>query len=452
MERLFYQELQEWKASKLSKPLLVQGARQVGKTYIIDSFCKTEFKQYRQINLFEEPLLKQVYESELSADSKFEQLQMLAGIKLDDPQTVLFIDEVQESEEFISSLKYLHEKHPEMNIICAGSLLGVKLKRFKSTFPVGKVTIRNMYPMSFSEFLMAVGKTELISHIWKCYQGDEKMLPALHEELLHTLRTYLCVGGMPEAAQQYLDIAGELLEFDSSFFDDLKASYINDMNKYVRNQSEAIKIGRIFNSIPLQQANNSHKFQYSKILSGARAAHYETALDWLMAADLAYKVDNITLPEKPIRYYIDSDVFKLFLNDVGMLTHSLGIDYSDIILDRLGQFKGLLAESFVACELRSAGYALCYWRSENNAEVDFLIEGEDGVIPVEVKSGDNVQSKSLNSYRRKYDPPFSIRLSTKNFGFTEGIKSVPLYAAFCIAGTVLHSAAEPSLVRTPERA
>jgi predicted AAA+ superfamily ATPase len=432
MERYFYQELLNWKVEGMKKPLLVLGARQVGKTYLIDQFCIKEFKHYRQLNLFEEPLLQQLYQSDLSSRSKFEQLEMIVGFKLDNANSVLFIDEVQESEELISELKYLQEKQPQANIVCAGSLLGVKLKRFKRSFPVGKVQIKNMYPMSFPEFLLAAENPAYVQQIKQCYQDGTTMLPTMHEELMRLHRTYICVGGMPEAVQQYLDKDKDLQKFDSFFFDTLKAAYINDTKKYVSNQNEAVKIERIYDSIPLQQANKSHKFQYSKIRSGARSSQYETALDWLMAAGLAYKIDCVTEPEKPIKYFVDPDVFKLFSNDVGLLAHLLQIDFRDIMLDYLGQAKGYLAESYVACELSAKGIPLYYWRSQNNAEVDFLIQNEDGVIPLEVKAAQNVQSKSLGVYCQKYKPAYAIRISAKNFGFTNGIKSLPLYAAFCL--------------------
>jgi predicted AAA+ superfamily ATPase len=432
MERHFYQELLNWKAGGMRKPLLVLGARQVGKTYLIDQFCAREFRHYRQLNLFEEPLLKQLYQSNLSSKSKFEQLEMIVGFKPDNADSVLFIDEVQESEELISELKYLQEKQPQVNIVCAGSLLGVKLKRFKKSFPVGKVQIKNMYPLSFPEFLLATENPAYVQQIQRCYQGNETMLPTMHEELMRLHRIYICIGGMPEAVQHYLDKGHDLQEFDNSFFDTLKTACIDDMKKYVSNQNEAVKIERIYDSIPLQQANKSHKFQYSKIRSGGRANQYETALDWLMAAGLTYKTDCVTEPEKPIRHFVDLDVFKLFSNDVGLLTRLLQIDFRDIMLDRLGQAKGYLAESYVACELSAKDMPLYYWRSQNNAEVDFLIQNEDGVIPIEVKAAQNVQSKSLGVYCQKYKPAYAVRVSAKNFGFANGIKSLPLYAAFCL--------------------
>ena len=432
MERLFYQELIDWKTGRMGKPLMVVGARQVGKTYLIDAFCQAEYRQYRQVNLFEEPLFQQIYSSDLNSEMKFEQLQLLIGLSLEDPETILFVDEVQESEEFIAELKFIQEKHPLANIVCAGSLLGVKLKRSMKPFPVGKVVIKEMYPMSFQEFLMAIGRQALIPMIQRSFRENEMMLPAMHQQLLQLHRVYLCIGGMPEAVQHYLDAGGDLLQFDRSFFIDLRKAYLNDMNKYVKSQSEAIKVERIYDSIPIQQANQARKFQYSKIRSGARASQYESALDWIIAASLVYKADCVTNTTKPLHYFTDPDIFKLFINDVGMLVQSMGIDSRDIILDQLKQFKGLLAESYVAQELTAAGIDLYYWRSENTAEIDFLIETEDGVVPLEVKSADNVQSKSLDVYRRKFDPPYAIRVSTKNFGFSNGKKSLPLYAVFCL--------------------
>jgi predicted AAA+ superfamily ATPase len=432
MDRLFYNELTDWKAEGMKKPLLVLGARQVGKTYTIDRFCKKEFIRYRQLNLFEEPLVGQIYRSKLSSASKFEQLEMLVGFKLDDAHSILFIDEVQESEELISELKYLQEKQPQANIICAGSLLGVKLKRFKRSFPVGKVQFKTMYPMSFPEFLMATGKAVYLQQIMQCSQDCSKMLPSSHEELLRLYRTYTCLGGMPEAVQQFLDCGKDLQRFDKSFYEALKNSCIDDMKKYVSNQNEAVKIERIYDSIPIQQSNKSHKFQYSKIRSGARFNQYETALDWLLAAGLAYKADCATEAEKPLKYFIDPNTFKLFCNDVGMLVSLLQIDLSDIMLGTLAQAKGYLAENYVAADLVSRGISLHYWRSPNNAEVDFLLQNSDGVIPLEVKSAHNVHSKSLGMFRQKYNPPYAVRISTKNFGFAGGIKSLPLYAVFCL--------------------
>jgi len=432
MERLFYNDLLGWKTAGMKKPLLVLGARQVGKTYLLDGFCRKEFKRYSQINLFEDSALKQLYRSDLSSDSKFEQLQMIAGFQLEDDDTILFVDEVQESEEFISELKYLQEKHPQANIICAGSLLGVKLKRLKSSFLVGRVDMKKMYPMRFQEFLMATGHGAYVRLIEQCFEGVTAMLPTMHEELLYQYKLYSCIGGMPEAVQQFLDADKEPANLDRSFFDSLNAAYLDDMKKYVSSQSEAIKIERVYNSIPTQQSNTSHKFQYSKIRSGARSSQYETALDWLMAASMVHKAECVNNPAKPVKYYVDPAVFKLYMADVGLLAHQLELDQTDIMLDRLGQAKGLLAENYVACELTANCVSLFYWRSEFEAEVDFLLQNEDGVIPVEVKSADNVQSKSLRVFCEKYKPPYAFRVSTKNFGFENGIKSVPLYATHCL--------------------
>jgi predicted AAA+ superfamily ATPase len=233
---------------------------------------------------------------------------------------------------------------------------------------------------------------------------------------------------------QYLALDGRIDHFDRSFFDDLYGAYLEDMGKYVRSGAESLKIERIFSSIPTQLNNSSARFQYSKAGKGARSLHYASALDWLLAAGLAHKAMAVSLPEKPLAYFADADVFKLFVHDVGMLTHRMGIAFGDLVLDSIGQAKGMVAESYVACEMVSKGRQLRYWRSANNAEVDLLLECQDGVIPVEVKSADNVRSKSLKAYCDKYKPAYAFRVSAKNFGMEGGIRSVPLYASFCLGG------------------
>jgi predicted AAA+ superfamily ATPase len=430
MKRLFSKTIGDWQAKGMKKPLMVLGARQVGKTYIIDEYCREHFKHYHRVNLFETDWLQQLYSRSLSAEAKFKQLELLVGANMESPDTVLFVDEVQESEEFISALKFIQENRPKANVICAGSLLGVKLKRMSSSFPVGKIQMGNMYAMGFEEFLTAAGYESYIPIIRECYGSDEAMLPSVHEELLAMYRAYLCTGGMPEAVAQYTEGGNSLLKLDRTFFGDLRTAYMDDMKKYVPNTSESLRIGRLYETVPAQQANASRKFQYSKIKPGARRAEYETALDWLTSAGLVYECHAISNAEKPLAYYSEPDTFKLFLHDAGLLTDSLGIDYRDLMQDAPGRAKGYLAENYVAAEFAASGMELRYWRSGNTAEVDFVIENRDGVIPVEVKAADNVRAKSLGVFAGKYKPPYSIRVSSKNFGFANGIKSVPLYAAF----------------------
>ena len=416
----------------MTKPLLVTGARQVGKTYLINQFCSKEYQQYRYVNLLDDPLFIQIFTSGLNSDEKMKQMLLHIGISLDFPDSILFVDEVQESEEFISYLKYLKDCHPQVNIICAGSLLGVRLKRFRKSFPVGKVQIRRLYPMSFEEFLQAVGNGGYLQEIYQHYLSNTGMLPAIHEKLIMLYKEYCCIGGMPEAVSHYLDTGCRFDRFDISFFDDLITAYVDDMKKYVISNAEALKIERIYTSAPSQLGNNSARFQYSKAAKGARGSQYGSAIDWLLSASMLHKATAAENPEKPLGYFANDDVFKLYVSDVGMLMHLLKVSFKDFVFDRLGQAKGFIAENYVACELAAKGKQLHYWRSHNMAEIDFLLEEEAGVIPVEVKAGDNVRAKSLKIFCDKYRPAYAIRVSSKNFGLENSIKSVPQYAVFCL--------------------
>lgn len=434
MKRKIYDKLLEWKNNTNFKPLMILGARQVGKTYIIQEFCKKEFKNYISINLLEDRKIVDLYNTNMNSDEKFMRLKVLLDFNIEKEDTVFFIDEIQESEKLISELKYFCEKHNHVRLICAGSLLGVKLKRTRFSFPVGKVNMITMYPMSFEEFLWAMDKDLLIQEIRKCYDNNEPMVGPLHEKALDLYRIYQITGGMPESVKNMVDVKCDVIKYDKTILSNIIDSYFKDMDKYVDNNSEALKIERTYRSIPTQLSNPSNKFQYSKIISGAKAGTYETALDWLEASNIIVKSNLVTLPEIPLTGFVKLDTFKLFLNDVGILNSLLEIKYSDILLDNISLYKGAIAENYVATQLLNNGYSLYYWQSNGKAEIDFLLYTEDGIIPVEVKAGDSIQSKSLNVYREKFNPSYSIRISTRNFGYDKGkkIKSIPLYAVFCI--------------------
>lgn len=361
-------------------------------------------------------------------------LKVLLDFDIERENTILFIDEIQESEKLISELKYFCEKHNNVRVICAGSLLGVKLKRTRFSFPVGKVNMITMYPMDFEEFLWAMGKELLIDEIRKCYKDNKKMANPIHDKALDLYRIYQITGGMPESVKNMVDVKCDVIKYDRNILSNIIESYFKDMDKYVENNSEALKIERTYKSIPSQIANLANKFQYSKIVSGAKARTYETALDWLEASNIVIKSNYVTLPEIPLNGFIKLDTFKLFLNDIGILNNLLDIKYEDILLDNLSLYKGSIVENYVATQLLCNGYSLYYWQSNGKAKIDFLIYTKDGIIPIEVKAGDSIQSKSLNVYRERFNPKYSIRISTRNFGFDENkkMKSIPLYAVFCI--------------------
>ena len=432
MERKIYQELLNWKNTNIEKPLMVIGARQIGKTYIINEFCKKEFKEYIYINLLEQAEIIKIFKEEINTAEKFNRMKIYLDKDIDLENTIIFFDEVQESEEIISALKYFNESDEPFKIICAGSLLGVKLKRMHSSFPVGKVKMLNMYPMDFEEFLIANGSKSLVDEIKRCYQENNSMDSVLHKKALNLYRLYLCIGGMPEAVKNILANEKDILKFDKTIIEDIYQSYLNDMNKYVNNKFEASKIETIYKSIPSQLGNMSNKFQYGKISSNARKRDYETALNWLLSSTMVHKCSILKKPEIPPLGFIIDDHFKLYLSDVGILLNMLQVKFNDIILDNLLQYKGIIAENYVATQLVANNIPLIYWESGNQAEVDFILYNDDGIIPIEVKANDNVGSQSLNVYMKRYQPEYAIRISTKNFGFEKNIKSVPLYATFCI--------------------
>ena len=434
MKRKIYEKLVELKNNTSKKPIMLLGARQVGKTYIIREFCKANYKNFLEINLFKDVQFVNLYRQNISSEEKFQKLKVLLNTDLDEKDTILFIDEIQESEELISELKFFCEEHNNVNIICAGSLLGIKLKRNKKSFPVGKVWRINMYPMDFEEYLWAFSEYALIDEIKKCFNDNKPMIEPLHHKILEYYRKYLISGGLPESVQNMVDIKGDIIKYNKDILNSIIDSYFDDMNKYVDSHTESIRIQNIYNSIPNQLGNNSHKFQYTKIDYNARTREYESPLDWLLANNLVIKSTAVSKPAIPLKLYTCNDIFKIYLNDVGLLNNLLEVKYADIIMDNLGELKGIITENYVANQLLSNENTLYYWLSMGTAEIDFVVYNNDGIIPIEVKSGDNTQSKSLKVYINKYKPKYAIRVSTKNFGFDtkNKIKSIPLYAVFLI--------------------
>ena len=433
MKRKIYNELLKWKTDG-TKPLMVLGARQVGKTYVIDKFCQNEFKNYVHLNLLENTEIIDLYNSNQNSEEKFRKFKILINFDIEQENTVLFIDEIQECESLIAELKFLCENYNNVKIICAGSLLGVKLKRFNKSFPVGKVTMINMYPLNFEEFLMALNENMLIDEIKSCYEKNQAIANPIHEKALNLFRLYLVSGGMPESINNLLKINKDVINYDQDILKNIIGAYLNDMNKYVTNNSEKVKIEKTYKSIPNQLGNESNKFQYSKISSNAKSREYETAIDWLIASNMILISHLVSTPLIPLKGYEEPENFKLFLNDIGILNNLLELNTKDIYLDNISLYKGIITENYVATELVNNGFSLYYWQSNGKAKIDFVINNNDGIIPIEVKSSNNTQSKSLNVYIDKFKPKYAIRISTKNFGFDEKkkIKSVPIYATFCI--------------------
>ena len=433
MKRKIYKDLVDWKDRGMKKALMVIGARQVGKTYIIEEFCKNEFENYVSINLLDHPEITELYKQNISSEEKYIRLCANLNINPNLENTIIFFDEIQESEELISALKWYCESEKPFKVICAGSLLGVKLKRFHSSFPVGKVELLHMYPMDFEEFLLTQNSGDyLTKYIKECYEQNKPMDNVMHEKLKDLYRKYLCVGGLPEVVSEFSANDMDILQINRKTIEDIILSYINDMNKYVDNKFEAAKNEAIYKSIPVQIGNKSNKFQYTKIEKNARKRDYESSLEWLLSSNMIYKCNLLNSINIPPEAFKNENVFKIYMGDVGVLNTMLKINTNEIYLDKPFIYKGDIAENYVANQLIFNNVALYYWATASNSEIDFIIYNEDGIIPIEVKASDNTQSKSLNAYVKKYNPKYSIRVSGKNFGFENGIKSVPLYAAYLI--------------------
>lgn len=435
MRRKIYNKLLEWKSNdENKKPLMVLGVRQCGKTYVIKDFCKNEFENVCVINLLERDDIIELFSRSINSEEKYNILKTMLNYDIEDENTVLFIDEIQESEDLISQLKFFCENHNNVNIICAGSLLGVKLKRLKKSFPVGKVWMIDMFPMDFEEFLVANNREKFVDLLKDCFNNNKFLGSPLHEELLRYYRIYLLTGGMPEAIQNIADANLDYVKYDTKILKNILASYYKDMRKHVKNEAEALKIERVYRTLPSQLMNASKKFQLSIIDVDARNREYETAIDWLMGSNMIIKCECVSLPEIPLKGFVDNETFKFYLSDVGILCTILGLSVRDIVTDNISLYKGVIAENFVANQLLCNGFDLFYWKNTATAEVDFLLYTADGVIPVEVKAGENTQSKSLKVYMEKYNAKYAIRISTKDFGYDPKtkIKSVPLYATFLI--------------------
>ncbi|MEG1900054.1 MAG: AAA family ATPase [Bacilli bacterium] len=439
MQRLFEKKMMNWVKSGMKKPLMVIGVRQIGKTYTINQFCKNNFKEVLYFNIELDKDIKEIFENTLDDIKIIEQIELKIGKKIDIKKTIMFFDEIQVSEKFITSLKYFCESKLNYKIVCAGSLLGVKINRFSSSFPVGKVRMEYMYPMNFLEFLMALKEEMLIDKIRNCYKDFSSMPNFLHEKAIYLYKLYLCIGGMPEAVANFLECNNDVMLFDTKILSNIVDMYIADMNKYTISSIESIKIEKVYKNIPSQWAKENKRFKYALLEETARKRHYQTAIEWLVAGNMILECNNVTKPEKPLKVYKDEDNFKLYLSDVGILTNLSEVKLSDIMLDTLFMFKGALSKNYIAQEFKSQEVSLYYWTSKRNAELDFLIYNQDGIIPVEIKSSYNNTSKSLGFYIDKFNPSYAIRISPKNFGFENNIKSIPLYAVFCLAEEISKS-------------
>lgn len=430
MERKIEIRLMEWKSSTRRMPLLIHGARQVGKTHTALTFGKKYYKNTVYVNMEDSIEVTSIFERDLKPERILRELSAISGQSIFKGDTLIIFDEIQACERAMTSLKYFCEDAPDYHVVAAGSLLGVALNREKYSFPVGKVDMITLYPLDFEEFLWAIDNKPLCEMIHEAYREFAPM--SLHDTALDLYKTYLVVGGMPRVVSEYVDTKD--FNYVVAAQKALNDGYIADMAKYATPQ-ETTKIMGAWSSVPGQLAKENHKFQYKLIKSGARAYEYETPIDWLQAAGMINKCIRITEGKLPLSAYIDNGSFKVYMVDTGLLCSKFGIS-ANIILNsvaKFNDFKGALAENYIMQVLVSNGFSPYYWSSPGKAELDFVIQdNQSNIIPLEVKSADNVRAKSLKTFISQYEPLYGIRVSAKNFGFENGIKSIPLYALFCL--------------------
>ncbi|MDR0752038.1 MAG: AAA family ATPase [Christensenellaceae bacterium] len=430
MKRTIEERLFAWKNKKDRMPLIVFGARQVGKTYTIFHFGKSNFKDVVVLTFEGNTVLQKIFDLNLDPVRIIHELESFSLKKID-RDTLVFFDEVQACKNALTSLKYFYEQMPEQPIIAAGSLLGVALTRGEFSFPVGKVDRLTMYPLAFDEFLNALGEDALLNVITDCFKANTKMHENLHERALLLYQEYLIVGGMPKVVDEYINKRD--FDFVRVIQQNIILGYLDDMSKY-STPAKANKTRAVYNSIPYQLARENKKFIYQLVNSSARAVAYEEGILWLNDGGLIVRVNKANEGKAPLYFYQDALSYKIYMNDVGLLTAKSNIAPALITstLGLGGEAKGAITENYIVTALVANGHSLYYWESNGKAEVDFLVEIGGLPIPIEAKSADNVKAKSLGVFISKYEPPYSIRISSKNFGFENNIKSMPLYAAFCI--------------------
>jgi predicted AAA+ superfamily ATPase len=423
--RTAIESLHKWKANKKKKPLIIRGARQVGKTWLMKEFGSAAYGQTVYINFDNNRRMKELFSADLDVTRLITGIELYAGHKIDPENTLIIFDEVQETPQALTSLKYFNENAPQYQIVCAGSLLGVALHRGTS-FPVGKAEFLDLHPLSFAEFLLAMGKERFVSLL---AASDFEMATMFKQEYIDLLKHYCFVGGMPEAALAFSENRdfNEVREIQQRIL----TAYEQDFSKHAPNEVVP-RIRMLWNSIPAQLARENKKFIYGLIKEGARAREYEYALMWLTDCGLVHKVHRVTAPSLPLKAYEDLKAFKLFLADVGLLSCMARIR-QDVLLSGNAlfvEFKGALTEQYVLQQLRTLpDIETYYWTNERNtSEIDFLLDAGNAVVPLEVKAEVNLQSKSLKTFAEKYHPALSIRSAMTDYKREDRLLNLPLYA------------------------
>ena len=425
MKRYAINKLIEWKNDSNRKPLIIRGARQVGKTWLMKEFGKTEYKKVIYINFELDKLMCDLFSIDFDTKRIIEGLE-LTHFKINTANTLIILDEIQECPKALTALKYFYENAPEYNIVAAGSLLGVALHE-NISFPVGKVDFLDLYPLSFMEFLDATGESNFIELLKTPKSPNIKVFK---EKYIEWLKKYYYIGGMPEVVRTFVETNDfqKVRKVQKNILD----AYIRDFSKHISSTGK-LKIDLLWESIPNQLTQENKKFVYKKMKSGARADEFGEALSWLINCGLVYKINRITKPALPIKAYEDTKAFKLFILDVGLLCALSKLPARTLIEgDKIfTEFNGALAEQYVLQQLKTLeDLEIAYWISKSgNAELDFIIQTDGYVIPVEVKAHINLQAKSLKVYREKFEPEISIRTSLADFEVNNGLYNIPLYMA-----------------------
>ena len=424
MNRQIYNELKRWKTSQDRKPLVLLGARQVGKTWIMRHFGAQEYESVAYINCDDEPRAKELFTPDYDMDRILLSIQVITGVKVLPGKTLVILDEIQELERGLHSLKYFYEKSPQYHVMVAGSLLGITLGRGES-FPVGKVDMLHMYPMNFSEFLDAMGKTELITLI---HSKEWQVIELMREKFEYLLRQYYYVGGMPKVVSKYVS-NGDLAEVRKEQMAIVDA-YRRDISKHTTNR-ESMRIAQVLDSLPSQLARENKKFVYGAVRKGARAADFELAIQWLVDAGIVLRVHRISEARMPLKFYEQLESFKLFLLDCGLLACMADTAADQMLVDNkvFIEFKGAFTEQYVAQELVSMGIKPYYWSNDRTpAEIDFVVQQDGKAIPIEVKASTNVRSKSLAQFIKDNEGLKGLRLSLCAYIDQSWMENVPLYA------------------------
>lgn len=424
MKRKIYKQLLKWKESKDRKPLMLLGARQVGKTWIMQHFGKKEYKNVAYINCDDEPRMKQLFELDYNIDRILITIQAITGVRITPAATLIIMDEIQEIPRGLHSLKYFCEKAPEYHIMVAGSLLGVTLGKGES-FPVGKVDMLTMYPMDYEEYLDATGNENWIELL---HSKDWGLIDIMKPKMTELLRQYYFVGGMPGVVSKFIENTD--LQQVRTLQRDILEAYRRDISKHT-SAAESTRIREVLDSLPSQLARENKKFIYGAVRKGSRAKDFEQAIQWLVDAGIVYKVSRIKEPKMPLKFYEDRDAFKLFLLDCGLLACMTDASAGQMLIgdNAFTEFKGAFTEQYVLQQLLAVGLKPYYWsNTKTPSEIDFIIQDSQRVIPVEVKAEENARARSLAQFIKDNPGLKGLRISMKGYVDQEWMENIPIIA------------------------